>query len=69
MPVQASWVIWRGRSPAGADLRAWAHALAARRGRRIAVVALARRLSRILYAMWRDQQALVARPRRAGVAG
>jgi len=28
--------------------------LAARRGRRIAVVALARRLSRILFALWRD---------------
>jgi transposase len=53
--IQASWVIWRGRSAAGARLRAWAHALAARRGRRIAVVALARRLSRILYALWRDQ--------------
>jgi transposase len=53
--VQASWVIWRGRSGAGAALRAWAHALAARRGRRIAVVALARRLSRILFALWRDR--------------
>ena len=52
--VQASWVIWRGRSAAGAALRAWAHALAARRGRRIAIVALARRLSRILFALWRD---------------
>lgn len=52
--VQASWGIWRGRSLAGAALRTWAHALAARRGRRIAIVALARRLSRILYAMWRD---------------
>ena len=52
--VQASWVIWRGRSAAGAALRTWAQALAARRGRRIAIVALARRLSRILYAMWRD---------------
>ena len=52
--VQASWVIWRGRSAAGAALRRWAHALADRRGRRIAVVALARRLSRILFAMWRD---------------
>src|SRR6185295_18023297 len=30
--VQASWVIWRGRSTAGAALRTWAHALAARRG-------------------------------------
>jgi transposase len=54
--VQASWVIWRGRSAAGAGLRRWAHALADRRGRRIAVVALARRLSRILFAMWRDGQ-------------
>jgi transposase len=53
--VQASWVVWRGRGAAGAALRAWAHALAARRGRRIAVVALARRLSRILYALWRDR--------------
>jgi transposase len=54
--VQASWVIWRSRSAAGAALRTWAHALADRRGRRIAVVALARRLSRILFAMWRDRQ-------------
>ena len=52
--VQASWVIWRGRSVAGSALRAWAHALAARRGRRIAIVAVARRLSRILFALWRD---------------
>jgi transposase len=62
--VQASWTIWRGRSAAGAELRAWAHALAARRGRRIAVVALARRLSRVLFAMWRDQAEFgVKRPR------
>lgn len=53
--VQAGWVIWRGRTAAGAALRVWAQALAARRGRRIAVVALARRLSRILYALWRDR--------------
>ena len=52
--VQASWCIWRGRSPAGAGLRLWVQALAARRGRRVAIVALARRLSRILYAIWRD---------------
>ena len=52
--VQASWGIWRSRSPAGAALRMWAPALAARRGRRLAIVALARRLSRILYALWRD---------------
>jgi transposase len=51
--VQASWGVWRQRRGGGA-LHAWVHALAARRGRRIAVVALARRLGRILYAMWRD---------------
>ena len=65
--VQASWVIWRGRSAAGADLRTWAQTLAARRGRRIAIVALARRLTRVLYAMWRDQVAFTPR-RRAAIA-
>ena len=55
--VQASWTIWRGRRADGARLRGWAQALAARRGRRIAIVALARRLSRILFAMWRDAAA------------
>jgi transposase len=50
--VQAAWACWR--SKASLTLRAWAEALAARRGKRIAVVALARRLSRILYALWRD---------------
>ena len=61
--VQASWAIWRGRSVAGADLRTWAQTLAARRGRRIAIVALARRLTRVLYAMWRDQTAFTPRQR------
>ena len=65
--VQASWVIWRGRRAAGAGLRAWAHALAARRGRRIAIIGLARRLSRILYAMWRDQKDFVVRLRPVAV--
>jgi transposase len=51
--VQASWVVWRQRTGGGA-LHAWVERLAARRGKRIAVVALARRLGRILYAMWRD---------------
>jgi transposase len=51
--IQASWVVWRQRKSGGA-LHAWVERLAARRGKRIAVVALARRLTRILYAMWRD---------------
>ena len=50
--VQGAWACWR--SHRSASLRAWVDRLAARRGRRIAVVALARRLSRILFAIWRD---------------
>jgi transposase len=52
--VEAGWRILRSRSSECAPLRAWAMQIAARRGKRIAVVALARRLSGILYAMWRD---------------
>ncbi|HYE88487.1 MAG TPA: IS110 family transposase [Vicinamibacterales bacterium] len=51
--IQAAWVCWR--TPRSAALRAWVDRLAARRGKRIAVVALARRLSRILFALWRDE--------------
>jgi len=51
--VQAAWSCWR--SKASGTLRAWVERLAGRRGKRVAVVALARRLSRILYALWRDQ--------------
>jgi transposase len=60
--VQASWSVWRGKSPGTVALRLWAQALAARRGRRIAIVALARRLARMLYAMWRDGSAFHTRP-------
>jgi len=52
--VQAAWAYWRSRATAGTALRAWVERLAARRGRVRAVVALARRLARILYAVWRD---------------
>ncbi len=52
--VQASWHIWRSGRGGAIALHAWVHRLAARQGRRIAVVALARRLARCLYAMWRD---------------
>jgi transposase len=54
--VQAAWAAWRRAQTTGA-LRAWTDRVAERRGRRIAVVALARRLSRILYAVWRDNTA------------
>jgi len=61
--VQASWACWR--SAASGTLRAWVDRLASRRGKRIAVVALARRLSRIMFALWRDG----TRFRAATVAG
>ena len=50
--IQAAWVCWRHGG--SGTLRAWVDGIAARRGKRIAVVALARRLSRILFALWRD---------------
>jgi transposase len=52
--VEAGWRILRSKSEDTAALRDWALTIAARRGKRIAVVALARRLAGILYAMWRD---------------
>lgn len=67
--VEAAWRMLRSTDPASAPLRAWARPIAARRGSRIAAVALARRLAGILYAMWRDgvpyDARKVRRPRRA----
>ena len=67
--VQASWTVWRSKTADAQPLRPWAYALAARRGRRIAVVALARRLSRILYALWRDETEFRVPVRPAPAAG
>lgn len=53
--VEAGWRILRSKKPETAALRAWAAPIIARRGQRVAVVALARRLAGILYAMWRDE--------------
>jgi transposase len=52
--VQAAHSIRRSRDPRLAPLAAWATRIAARRGKKIASVALARRLAGILYAMLRD---------------
>lgn len=52
--VQAAWRVWLSKDPRTADLRRWAQGIAHRRGKSIAVVAVARRLARILFAMWRD---------------
>ncbi len=63
--VEPAWRILRSKSPETAALRAWALKVATRRGKRIAVVALARRLAGILYAMWRDDVPYDARKIRA----
>ena len=52
--VQAAWRVYRSSHPRVAALRSWEQAIERRRGKKIAIVALARRLARILYAMWRD---------------
>jgi transposase len=52
--IQAARSILRCRPPAAEALRTWALRIAARRGTHVAVVALARRLAGILYALLRD---------------
>lgn len=52
--VEAAWRVLRSRELAAEPLKAWAEQVARRRGKRIAVVALARRLAGILFALWRD---------------
>jgi transposase len=52
--VEAAWSILRWRRPSTEPLWQWTDRIAHRRGRRVAAVALARRLAGILYAMWRD---------------
>jgi transposase len=59
--VEAAWRILWSKSEETAALRAWALRIAERRGKRIAVVALARRLAGVLYAMWRDNAPYAAR--------
>jgi transposase len=51
--VQAAWTVMRAKNKDN-PLYLWAKAVAERRGNRIAVVALARRLLGVLWAMWRD---------------
>lgn len=50
--TQAAWSAWRYRS--NDPMVAWAKRIAERRGKHVAVVALARKLAGILYAIWRD---------------
>jgi len=54
--VEVAWTILRGHDPRCFELQRWAQAIANRRGPKVAVVALARRLAGILYAMLRDNR-------------
>lgn len=51
--VQAAWSIRRAADP-NDPLWMWAEAVEKRRGKRVAIIALARRLAGIMWAMWRD---------------
>ncbi len=64
--VEAGWQVLRSKSAETATLRAWTRTIVQRRGERVAVVALARRLAGIAYAMWRDG---VPEPAGAGNVG
>jgi transposase len=65
--VEAGWRLLRSGDPELAHLRAWADQVARRRGKRIAAVAVARRIAGILFAMWRDEADFTAATR-SGVA-
>jgi transposase len=52
--VQAAWAALRSRRHHNDPMVCWARGIAQRRGKKIAVVALARKLSGILFAIWRD---------------
>lgn len=51
MLVQAAWAAWRQPDQ---PMTQWARRIAERRGKHVAIVALARKMAGILYALWRD---------------
>lgn len=50
--IQAAWIAFRRRP--NDPMVQWAQRVANRRGKNIAVVALARKMSGVMYALWRD---------------
>lgn len=55
--IEAAWSVMRSQNPSTEELRRWTQAIALRRGQRIAIVALGRKMAGILFAMWRDETA------------
>jgi transposase len=52
--IEAAWSVMRSRHPSTEELRLWTQAIAQRRGQRIAIVALGRKLAGVSFAIWRD---------------
>ena len=48
--VQSAWMLWRTRP--NDPIVLWARRIAEKRGKRIAIVALARKMTKVLYAIW-----------------
>ena len=63
--VEAAWAILRSRRDDTEPLRRWAQRVALRRGTKVGIVALARKLAGILYAIWRDGTSYEKREGRA----
>jgi transposase len=63
--IQSAWAIFRLKDRSD-PLRMWAEGIAERRGKRVAVVALARRLVGVMWALWRTGN--VYEPARVGLA-
>ena len=62
--VQAAWILWRTRP--NEPMVVWARAIADKRGRRIAIIALARKLATVMWSMWKH--GTTYRPERASTA-
>lgn len=62
--VQSAWSMWRTAPQSPMVL--WARAIADKRGKRIAIVALARKLATVMWSMWKHDQ--VYRPHAASSA-
>jgi transposase len=67
--AEAAWSVLLSRKENTEELRAWAQRIAMRRGMKTAIIALARRLAGILYAMWRDGTTFEPRRREESTAG
>jgi transposase len=66
--AEAAWSVLLSRKESTEELRAWAQRIALRRGMKTAIIALARRLAGILYAMWRDGTTFEPRRREESTA-